>query len=110
MPRPVLPEIRLQSPVQEPPGVVPFGPPMLFPVPLSWTPSRVLLGIAAVPVTSVPMKLPRTTAPVALSSSSTLAFKLIAPEMTLQSPVQGPPEVAPPMRAPLPLKTCTPTP
>ena len=25
---PSLPEIRLQSPVQEPPGVVPFGPPM----------------------------------------------------------------------------------
>lgn len=49
-------------------------------------------------------------APVALSSSSTLALKLIAPEMTLHSPSQGPPEVAPPMRVPLPPKTCTPKP
>ena len=31
-----------------------------------------------------------------------LALKLVAPEMTLQSPVHDPPEVAPPMRSPLP--------
>ena len=77
---------------------------------MSTTPCTSWGVMAAVPMTFVPMKLPRTNALVALRSSSTFALKFVAPEMTLQSPVHGPPAVAPPMRTPLPPKTCTPKP
>src|SRR5438067_1276390 len=56
----LLPEMRLHAPVQEPPGVVPVVPPTLLFVAPPSIPTPSALPSPAVPVTSVPMKLPST--------------------------------------------------
>ena len=79
-------------------------PPTVLLVPVMKTPARRLLT-ARLPVTSVPMKLPRTRLFEPLSSTPYLMF----PEMTLRSAGEGPPIVLndPPTPMPLVMLPCT---
>ena len=93
-PRPVLPEMTLRAPATVPPIVFEWAPPNTA------TPAE-LLARAAVPVVSVPMKLPVTTLSLVPTSAIRMPWPVL-PEMTLAAPAAVPPTVfdlAPPRMA-----------
>src|SRR5262245_29934516 len=89
---PLLPEIRLHVPVQVPPGVVPMAPPMVLMGAESMQTPALPLGIAAVPSMLVPIKLPWTLLPVAVSLDICTPQSLL-PEIQLRSATVLPPTI-----------------